>query len=544
MLERDVVRREEAYRELEGRLSLLDTSGEHKALLAELDERDKKLLDLERTLDEVKSQAYTAEQEAARLQIVADAEKEAKEELQSRVRTLERASISAKIRPISFTPPQTPAECETSSEDPLTSAATVPSDAAFVAGLEKRVGELQAAHDRTLGELEIANARYRESLKEIEDLNSQVQEAKLIHLEDSDTLPVPPSPSYTETTIEELTDTEHPSDLPSSMNTKRLSLVTTPTSNRTSPRSRRSMPLAPQHRLSFLGRGPGVQSSHTHLRSASLSQELSLAQGLLSSSSTSPSSPRPLSPSNYRDSIFGSPPTERSYDSLKREVMKLQEVLSEREGEISALEATLHQFRGRSSSTSSGDSPVTADGSPPRIVTSGLVTPPRRESPTDSLPPKTRAVCDALKQELLQSNIQDSSMRNGGEGEGDGDASIRLDNLMRAMAKKESAHRETIEDLEDQLTTLRRHHDELTVLSRDQVLNMAGEIEKLRSSLDSRPEASHYEDRLKGMQSDLTTKKAELEESRRKADEDLESIKLSIAEGLLRLALLCLGRDY
>jgi hypothetical protein len=37
------------------------------------------------------------------------------------------------------------------------------------------------------------------------------------------------------------------------------------------------------------------------------------------------------------------------------------------------------------------------------------------------------------------------------------------------MAQKESAHREVVDDLTTQLTQLRRQHDELTTLSRDQV---------------------------------------------------------------------------
>lgn len=41
--------------------------------------------------------------------------------------------------------------------------------------------------------------------------------------------------------------------------------------------------------------------------------------------------------------------------------------------------------------------------------------------------------------------------------------------LNRSMAQKESHHREVVEDLNTQLSLVRRQHDELTTLSRDQV---------------------------------------------------------------------------
>jgi predicted nucleic acid-binding Zn-ribbon protein len=53
-LERDVARREEAYKDLESRLALLDTGSDNKLLLEELDEREKRVLELERNLDDVK----------------------------------------------------------------------------------------------------------------------------------------------------------------------------------------------------------------------------------------------------------------------------------------------------------------------------------------------------------------------------------------------------------------------------------------------------------------------------------------------------------
>jgi hypothetical protein len=534
VLERDIVRREEAYRELEGRLSLLDTSGEHKLLLAEIDEKDKRVLELERSLDELKSQNVAVEQETQRLEKLARTEKEAKEELQSRVRTLERESVAIappKSRPGSFTPPQTPAEGQT--RDPLSSMPLAPSDTAVVAALETQLAKLQQSHDQTLANLAIANVKYQDSLKEIANLNSQVLEAKLVHSEDGDNLssPAPSSPSFSrqpfldgsspDDEMEELASPTSPSVSGSGPH------LTSPSGTTTirTPRSRRSMPLAPQHRLSFLGRGQGAAPAHTHLRSASLSQELSLA---VLSQSSSPPSPRPSSPSSSsvnRESLYGAAlasTTDRSYEQLKGEVMKLQAALNEREEEIAELETSLHQLRGTRS-----HSPVT-----PRIVTSGTATPPRDASSpsTDidlNLSPKTRAAFDALKADLTMSGFPGTTPS------AEEENTERLDDLMRAMAKKESAHRETIDQLEDQLATLRRQHDELTVLSRDQVVNMSSEISRLRSDLEGRPEAAHYEDRLKAMQDHLESKRVEFESSRSQAEEDLKRAKASLVEGEL-----------
>jgi hypothetical protein len=43
--------------------------------------------------------------------------------------------------------------------------------------------------------------------------------------------------------------------------------------------------------------------------------------------------------------------------------------------------------------------------------------------------------------------------------------------VRRAMAQKESQHREAVEALNEELGQLRRQHDELTVLSNNQVRN-------------------------------------------------------------------------
>ncbi|GAA5904781.1 hypothetical protein JCM5296_000759 [Sporobolomyces johnsonii] len=549
VLERDVERREEAYRELETRLSLLDTSGEHKLLLAEIDEKDKRVLDLERDLDELRTQAAAAAEESQRLQKLAEDEKTAREELQSRVRTLERSSVTPSVprgRQSSFTPPQTPAastEGELIDENADTS--TPPSSDSLVAALQQQIDKLQASHAETLAELDSAKEKYRDSLKEIGDLNSQVQEAKLVHsasdtsASDSATSPAssrfPRGRQLVGDDDEDNDEVEELMTPTSPLSSRGGSPVTLRTAAR-SPHARRSMPLSPQHRLSFLGRGQGVLSASSHSRSASLSQELSLA---VSSQTSSPPSPRPVSPSpsshSHRESFYG--PSERSYEQMKNEVMKLQSVLNEREQEISALESTLHQLKSPTLPSSTTNTSLASLGDSPhpplQILTNGRSTPPPSEPGEGdlNLSPRTRAAFDALKADLSGTGL---GLVNAGTNEDEANPS-RLDDLMRSMAKKESAHREAIETLEEQLATLQRQHDELTVLSRDQVVNMSSEISKLRTDLEGRPEASHYEAQLKALQDDLDAKGAELDRSRLEAEETLAGAKEELAAEHKRL---------
>ncbi|KAL8281012.1 hypothetical protein RQP46_006691 [Phenoliferia psychrophenolica] len=536
VLERDIEHREEAYRDLESRLSLLDTTGQHKQLLTELDERNRRVLDLERNIDVLKSTNYSAEQETNRLLKLAALEREAKEELQSRVRTLERASVqlSSKIRPGSFTPPQTPADGSSANGDPLSH---LP-DPAIVASLELRIHDLQKSYDQTLLDLEAANVKYSNSLREIELLNSQVddQRAGLHHSSssDSDVGNSPVSTSFAGAANDEPdSDTEVLADVPTTITGATL---TSP--NRT-PRSRRSMPLAPGNRLSFLGRGGQASPPpKSHLRSASLSQELSSAQGLLSFSSSPPSpKQRANSPNaqslresysrdSLRDSFSGLVQTERTYDQMKNEVMKLQSVLREREEEIALLEASLHQATVAPSAHSSPQISTNATS-----TNGSYFTTPRGGSPDGEdvrLSPTTVAAFAALKRDLELENSE-------GDHPVDAESSAQIDEIMRSMAKKEEGHREIIDDLQDQLASLKRQHDDLTVLSRNQVVNMSDEIGRLRveleaKQLEGRPLSGQHDANLGRMMDALAKKDDELSSSREKADKEIAAVSSKLVE--------------
>ncbi|GAA5979174.1 hypothetical protein JCM11641_008450 [Rhodosporidiobolus odoratus] len=563
LLEQELRRWEASYRELEARVALLDTSNEQKLLLAEIDEKDRRMMELERLLEDVKGRAETAEGNAQRLQEAVDLTQAARDELESRLHTLPHAAPARHL--VSDASPHASTEGDNAGPETGAGEHAVASDNEGLSAALERVKGLELAHSATLAELESAKGKYRESLQQIEDLNAQVEETKLLRSqrsisESSDTAPSPGSATFPngrssrrhsgvadeeDEEVEEL----------ASMLSRPGSRAGSPTAYRTTPRSphvRRSMPLSPGGRLSFLGsRGQGASSPSAHLRSASLSQELSL---VAFSQNSSPTSIRPVSPSpssrDRRESLYGAnqflpmgPPSpgERSYEQVKEEVLKLQAALNDREVEIAALETTIHQLRIPIIKTPSPNLTALPSSDPPTVAVhvERPSTPPTRGPGQDeiNLSPRTLAAFSSLKAGLNGTSTglgQANALPSENGNATPPDASpvdeaathaARLDDLMRSMAQKESTHKDSIEELETQLATLQRQHDELTVLSRDQVVNMAGEIEQLRTALESRPEKGALDDRLNGLEAELEKKSRELEVEREQAAETLERAK-------------------
>lgn len=150
-------------------------------------------------------------------------------------------------------------------------------------------------------------------------------------------------------------------------------------------------------------------------QSVSLSQELSSARSRkASTSSHGTSSSLSLSPSSRPSLSLLVNPNERSVQSLEHEIMRLQEVLKEREAEITALEQSLKER----------DSSLTppAQGSPdtPSTPVNGDTGP---TSPELHLSPKTRSQFQELRNSLDQPDGLPAS---------DADESLeRLNELMR-----------------------------------------------------------------------------------------------------------------
>ncbi|SCZ97432.1 BZ3500_MvSof-1268-A1-R1_Chr4-2g07210 [Microbotryum saponariae] len=426
VLERDIGRHEEAYRELETRLSLLNTADDQKILLAELDTKNLRLIELERSVDDLKRQNSAAETEVERLVRLAATETESRAELQSRVRSLERAATLSTTARDSVVRDSLPEETGL--------------DSIYGSALVNRGSAVNGSADSTRGVLVPLSQNG-------DELVSRGTGSGVLGDGCEETPLSPTSPSR--------------------------SASSSPNKNR-GPRARRSMPLSPQHRLSFLGRGQGPHLPiATHSRSASFScpeQSSPIpSQASLPPKARSPSPSDGRSPSAAsRDNPFGVPfsPThgtqsaftnERTYEQMETEIRRLQQALTERERETIAQEVPLLRSRGDcSESSNSDDTPrfgVVVSNS--RHSVTGCSTSPSEEPP-------------ASDNKLV----------------GDADtAAERLDHLMRSMAQKESLHRAVVDQLQDSLTSLQRRFDELSVLSRDQVTNMSREIGRLRAQI-------------------------------------------------------------
>ncbi|TFY54373.1 hypothetical protein EVJ58_g8904 [Rhodofomes roseus] len=339
---------------------------------------------------------------------------------------------------------------------------------------------LQQTHTATLADLSSVTAKYHDALREIADLAAQLEEAK-----------------------EE--DGKRKSEQRDTRERERLS------------------------ETGFFQTPGGVQRiSHFEELSSARSRKASTSShGTSSSVSLSHSRSRP----NLSISLPGVniSPNERSVASLEKEIMRLQEVLQERETEITALETSLKD-KDRAVALAN------LERSPPPDVT---VTPMNGHVPESSLPlsPRTMSRFKDLRHSL---HIQVSE---NGLPPTEVDQNLeRLNELMRSMAAKESAHREKVDTLNSDLSQVRRQFEELTVLSRDQTLNMSNEIEGLRKKHEE-DLAKHDEDlqrleRLEKREAELVEATTRLEQHEAELAESLataQSREKELMESLERI---------
>ncbi|KAH9450727.1 hypothetical protein Pst134EB_018249 [Puccinia striiformis f. sp. tritici] len=232
---------------------------------------------------------------------------------------------------------------------------------------------------------------------------------------------------------------------------------------------------------------------------------------------------------------------ERSYESLQKEVIKLQEVLKEREDEIRSLEISIREIRRLSDCSTPPLPSASTDGVDDelRIQTQADQ---KAESSTRfsigsiSASNSTRDSTDRFSlshPDKIIAAIQSQMSLN------DADVSVvkdsqnikLLDNLMRSMAQKESAHLELIENLKDKLTSTKRQHDDLVNLSRDQVVNMSSEIEALRQKL-ANPTIpdSEIANRLTKLEGLLRVKEQESESLKAESTRQLLDLEVKLVE--------------
>uniref|UniRef100_A0A8H7Y0Q3 Kinesin motor domain-containing protein n=1 Tax=Psilocybe cubensis TaxID=181762 RepID=A0A8H7Y0Q3_PSICU len=472
-LEKECDRRREEAETLQARLDAFRQDGDN--WRSDLEARELRLKQLELKMKEWEQRKREAGETRIRLgEVVGEVE-------QAR-RSLEVDLANAPPTPVS--PTETSPDSDPSSPNGIENdtAATSPST-----DLENQLLILQQTHTATLADLSSITVKYRDALREISDLAAQIQEAKLNSSSVAE--PVTESPA---------------SDKPL-QDTSPYRRRFVGTRGRDPPDTQ----LNSSGRRLFFRQAASAESLHARSlsQSQSLSQELSSAHlrkasfsSHGTSSSHSPSNSHSLSVSNLqsinlRPSLSISMPSlstqnERSVSSLEKEIMRLQEVLKEREAEITLLEESLKEIQ-------QAEKPIAevAGESQSAAELNGI-------NPAFTLSPKTLNRFDHIRKTMESVHAHDGLNE---AGTSEGDSLERLNELMLSMAAKESSHRDTVEALNAELALTRRQLDDLTTLNRDQTLNMSTEIESLHKN------HSH----------DL----ALLEEVRKRETELLESLK-------------------
>ena len=330
--------------------------------------------------------------------------------------------------------------------------------------VQEQLAALQQTHQATLSDLSAVTDKYRDALREISDLASQIQEAKLQSAaapeqsEDKAEHRVPPTP--------------------------RRRLTVGSNGSLLSPRGGEGgqVPVNGTGRRLFFRQAASTESLHARSlsQSPSLSQELSSARSPKHSLTgrpdnlAIPSSTLLSPPLVYPTSspITDSPSGERTAASLEKEIMRLQEVLKEREAEIDTLEQSLKDKAARSTAGVDHISSISEAEDAENDVDDSKI---KELSPTTlkqfkdlrrlsrrlSLQKTEPAVdssetLDRLNELMLYVNVFILCLQH-------------PDHSTRSMAQKESHHREVVDKLNTELSQLHRQHDELSALSRDQV---------------------------------------------------------------------------
>ncbi|KAH9945823.1 kinesin-domain-containing protein [Epithele typhae] len=491
VLERECEKRRNQVTALESRLESLKQDGE--SWRSDLELREARVQELETKMADWEVKMQAANEERERLNELASEVAKAKKQLEASPVKTNGATTNGTT--------STGANSEVSSiheADGL---------------VDSQLVALQQTHTATLADLSSVTAKYRDALREIADLAAQLQEAKV-------NAPPPPPESP-----------ERGGDI--SPGRRRMQ------------RSRDQESSSGSGRRLFFRNAVSSESLHSRSlsQSVSLSQELSSARSRKASISSHGTSSSISSTSRPNLSIslpsVTISPTERSVASLEEEIMRLQDVIKEREVEITVLESTLKE--------------KTTPPGTPHIMTNGLKDPVpyTNGDATLHLSPKTMSQFTEIRKSLdlrPSTDLTDSDVD---------ESLVRLNELMRSMAQKESVHKEVVDDLTNQLSSIRKQHEDLQVLSRDQALNMSMELDALRQRHDDlvaaqgeqgEAEARHLEltESLEGSQAqhaalqasldDLTKREAELIQSLKQAEDthsaDVEQLKAAHEEAI------------
>ncbi|KAJ3828818.1 kinesin domain-containing protein [Lentinula raphanica] len=462
-LEKQSEQRQEEVQILQARLEALRQDGDN--WRSDLEQREAKVRELEIKMEEWEKKRQDAGDARLRLGSVADEVAAARRSLQMDLSTPGSSPSKEFSESDAFSTAEPISNGITSSPDSPISPTTDPA-------LQKELIALQQTHNATLADLSSVTTKYRDALREISDLAAQIQEVKLASAAGSES-------------VADTTDSERAPERP--VVRRRM------TSGRLRETSEAQYNTG--GRRLFFRQAASTESLHSRSlsQSQSLSQELSSARSRKHSSSTasshSPSnshsatlSPRPNLSISLPNGLTNIVPAERSAVSLEKEIMRLQEVLKEREAEISALEISLLK-------ANQTESPASSSSDQFRDSKLELVNGHDDSSPTPEsfLSPQTINKFEHIRRSMQFHSENGNAQRDhdsisaSDSTVSDTDESLdRLNELMLSMAQKESSHREIVDSLTKELTQTRRSLDELTTLSRDQALNMSTEVEALR----------------------------------------------------------------
>ncbi|KAJ3793772.1 kinesin domain-containing protein [Lentinula aff. detonsa] len=471
-LEKESEQRQEEVQVLQARLEALRQDGDN--WRSDLEKREAKVRELEIKMEEWEKKRQDAGDARLRLGTVADEVAAARRSLQLDLSTPGSSPSKECSDSDAFSTVEPIFNGHTKGDSGISSSPDLPESSTTNPSLQKELFALQQTHNATLADLSSVTTKYRDALREISDLAAQIQEAKLANATGPES-------------VADTTDSERAPEKPvirRRMTSGRLR-ETSETQYNTGGR-----------RL-FFRQAASTESLHSRSlsQSQSLSQELSSARSRKHSSSShgtasshSPSnshsvtlSPRPNLSISLPNGFTNIVPAERSAVSLEKEIMRLQEVLKDREAEISALEISLLKANQTESSASSSSDQF-------RDLQFELVNGRDDKPPPESfLSPQTINKFEHIRRSMQFHSENGNAQRDHDSVSAsdsivsDTDESLdRLNELMLSMAQKESSHREIVDSLTKELNQTRRSLDELTTLSRDQALNMSTEVEALR----------------------------------------------------------------
>jgi chromosome segregation ATPase len=198
-LEAELKRKEDSHLELQERIKLVDTTEDNQLLLKELEEKNVKLANLERDLEDSIFSKQTLGEERDLLRRQTDEQTRQLAVLQSRVDQVPKAVadgssiiVSKAQRPLSVSQvndtseDDSPGNVPGSPTTPVAAQHSLDSNQAGYTVLNPEVVELQEKHAQTLAELAAISDRYKEALEKITELTRQVVEAEEANRDSSD----------------------------------------------------------------------------------------------------------------------------------------------------------------------------------------------------------------------------------------------------------------------------------------------------------------------------------------------------------------------